>query len=125
MITVSPRSFMSQVLEPKAASLRRPEDGGKVADDVLKAIWKIVHERGLEVGAQLPSIRELADQLQVKPTVVRDALLQAQAMGFLKILPRAGAFLQTAAPGARAAGNRMEHILPNVFQAALLQDEHN
>jgi GntR family transcriptional repressor for pyruvate dehydrogenase complex len=53
----------------------------------------VARERGLEAGDQLPSIRDLAIHLRVKPTVVRDALLQAQGMGLLKVLPRAGAFL--------------------------------
>src|SRR5262245_65102935 len=33
--------------------------------------------------------------LEVKPTAVRDALLQAQTMGLLRILPRSGAYIQS------------------------------
>jgi GntR family transcriptional repressor for pyruvate dehydrogenase complex len=68
--------------------------------DLLRTILDLVQQRGLKVGEQLPSIRELADLLDVKPTAVRDALLQAQAMGLVRILPRAGAFLQATVPAA-------------------------
>lgn len=61
--------------------------------DPLQLILEIVREQGLSSGDQLPSIRELADRLEVKPTVVRDALLQGQGRGMFKILPRSGAFL--------------------------------
>lgn len=66
--------------------------------DLLRTILDLVQARGLKVGEQLPPIRELADLLDVKPTAVRDALLQAQAMGLVRILPRAGAFLQANTP---------------------------
>lgn len=55
--------------------------------DLLPALWQIVQDRGLQIGDQLPSIRELAELLDVRPTVVRDAFLEAQGKGFLRILP--------------------------------------
>jgi GntR family transcriptional repressor for pyruvate dehydrogenase complex len=83
---------------------------------LLGLIFDLVRNRGLAVGAQLPSIRELAELFRVKPTAVRDALLQAQAIGWVRILPRAGAFLR-AAPSAAdesPAPNSMPNE-PNVF----------
>ena len=64
-------------------------------EDVLQTLLAVVQDRGLKVGDQLPSIRELAEHLEVKPTTVRDALLRAQTMGLVRILPRAGAFLRS------------------------------
>lgn len=61
--------------------------------DLFPALWQIVQERGLQIGDQLPSIRELAEALDVRPSVVRDTFLEAQGKGWLRILPRAGAFL--------------------------------
>lgn len=58
------------------------------------SIRAVVQDRHLQVGDQLPSIRELADRLEVKQTAVRDALLKAESQGLVKILPRAGAFLK-------------------------------
>ncbi|WLD10046.1 FadR/GntR family transcriptional regulator [Planctellipticum variicoloris] len=61
---------------------------------ILEVIGAIVTERGLSPGDQLPSIRELADRLGLKPTTVRDALLKAESQGLVKVLPRAGVFLR-------------------------------
>ncbi|MCP4194315.1 MAG: GntR family transcriptional regulator [Planctomycetaceae bacterium] len=43
------------------------------------------------------SIRNLAGQFEVKAGLVRDALLDAQRRGLVKVLPRAGAFFDTPA----------------------------
>jgi len=60
-------------------------------------VWELIVERAealsLGSGDQLPGVRELAEQLSVKPSIVRDALLQAQARGAVRIVPRVGAFL--------------------------------
>lgn len=76
---------------------------GNGAGSLLDRIWDVARERGLAAGEQLPPIRELAGQLCVKPTAVRDALLKAESMGLVKVLPRAGAFLRVGAPTARLA----------------------
>ncbi len=80
--------------ETSTATLNRP-----ATDDLLPAVLELIRERGLKVGDQLPSIRELADLLAVKPTAVRDALLRAQALGLVRVLPRAGAFLRSSLLG--------------------------
>jgi GntR family transcriptional repressor for pyruvate dehydrogenase complex len=56
---------------------------------------ELIHQQGLGVGDKLPNIRQLALMLEVKPTAVRDALLQAQTIGLLRILPRSGAYIQS------------------------------
>jgi GntR family transcriptional repressor for pyruvate dehydrogenase complex len=85
--------------------------------DLLRTILDLIQQRGLKVGEQLPSIRELAELLEVKPTAVRDALLQAQAMGLVRILPRAGAFLQATVPAAadEPRGGILLPEEPNLF----------
>ena len=92
---------------------------------VLNSIWSVVQERGLKVGDQLPSIRELSDRLEVKRTVVRDALLKAESLGIVKVMPRAGAFLKTPVPGSSEIPPLSEPALPHFFQQALLREEHN
>lgn len=80
------------------------------------AIWERIVARAealkLDAGQPLPAVRELAEQMALKPSVVRDALLQAQAKGAVRIVPRVGAFLAVAPAealqlvcGDRAAGN--------------------
>ena len=93
------------------------------AAGVLDSIWEIVRQRGLKAGDQLPSIRELADRLELKQTAVRDALLKAEAMGLIKVLPRAGAFLQANAHASAPVG--LDEMLPAAFQSALVCDEQN
>src|SRR5262249_31873291 len=91
------------------ASVRR-----ETSPDALRSIMDFIREQGLAVGAQLPSIRELADRLELKPTAVRDALLRAQTMGLVSIRPRSGAFLQAQVP-ANGALPGMSVEVPNVF----------
>ena len=55
----------------------------------------LIEERSLKPGDRLPSIRDLADQFGVKTGAVRDALLDAQGRGLIKMLPRAGAFVES------------------------------
>jgi GntR family uxuAB operon transcriptional repressor len=66
--------------------------------NVWPAILDLIRERGLSPGDQLPSIRELAERLEVKQTVIRDALLKAESQGMVKVLPRAGVFLRSSSP---------------------------
>jgi GntR family transcriptional repressor for pyruvate dehydrogenase complex len=92
---------------------------------VLDSIWDVVRQRGLKVGDQLPSIRELAERLQVKQSAVREAFLKAETMGWVKVLPRAGAFLRTTSPAAKNVPVGGDHSLPGVFQAAFVENEQN
>jgi GntR family transcriptional repressor for pyruvate dehydrogenase complex len=89
------------------------------------SIWAVVQNRGLQVGDQLPSIRELADRLEVKQTAIRDAFLKAESLGLIKILPRAGAFLKAAIPGPKPGSLPIETNLPDSLESGLSHDEHN
>ncbi len=57
-------------------------------------IVDLIQQREYQVGDKLPPIRELSKLLGQNATAVRDALLQAQTLGLVKVLPRAGAFVQ-------------------------------
>lgn len=92
---------------------------------VWDSIWAIIQDRGLQVGDQLPSIRELADRLEVKQTAVRDALLKAESNGLIKILPRSGAFLRANGHLPGKATPPVDTVLSDIFQSALTHDEHN
>ena len=81
--------------------------------------------QSLQPGDRLPSIRELAEQFDVKTGAVRDALLNAQGRGLIKVLPRAGAFVEALVePPAKSTsaarlGTRLRELLAaenqNVF----------
>jgi len=89
------------------------------------SIWAIAQDRGLRAGDQLPSIRELAEHFEVKQTAVRDALVKAESLGFINILPRAGAFLRTVNPAANSISPMVEPAVPDPIRIALNQGEHN
>ena len=63
--------------------------------DIVRALMRTIHSEGLAVGDRLPPIRTLAERLGVNGSTVRDALIQLQTMGMIKIFPRSGAFVQS------------------------------
>lgn len=64
------------------------------SESVVGRIAKLIRDQGLQPGDRLPSIRALADQLGASVNVVRDSLLVAQTQGMVRVLPRAGAFVE-------------------------------
>ncbi len=86
---------------------------------VVRRLLDLIHEQGLKVGDQLPNIRVLATTLGIKPTAVRDALLQAQTMGLVRILPRSGAYVQSLTYGP------LVESLAVTIEPALIQADHN
>jgi GntR family transcriptional regulator, transcriptional repressor for pyruvate dehydrogenase complex len=68
-------------------------------------VWGLIADYAaslnLASGEPLPAVRELAERIGAKPSVVRDALLQAQAKGAVRIVPRVGAFLSATPAEAR------------------------
>jgi DNA-binding FadR family transcriptional regulator len=63
---------------------------------VLKQVLEYACSAGLAAGDKLPSCRHLADTLQIDRHKIRDALVQAEAMGLVRVYPRAGAFIRAA-----------------------------
>ena len=85
-------------------------------------LGRFITEESLKPGDRLPSIRDLAAQFDVKAGAVREALLDAQRKGIVKVLPRSGTFVAQAAddlsndspsdsaPGMRL-GTRLQELL--------------
>jgi DNA-binding FadR family transcriptional regulator len=94
-----------------------PRRGG--IDGIVQTILTLIREQGLKPGDRLPAIRELAASLEVPPTLVRDALLRAQTVGLVRIVPRGGAFVESLgyAP--------LVDAFVQTLQPALLQRDHN
>lgn len=65
---------------------------------VLRRVLEYARSLGLSEGDKLPSYRHLADALNVERHRIHDALVQAEAMGLVRVFPRAGAFIQSAPP---------------------------
>jgi GntR family transcriptional repressor for pyruvate dehydrogenase complex len=86
---------------------------------VVQRLVEHIRSQGLSVGDRLPSIRQLAGSMKVSPSLVRDAMVQAQAMGLIKLHPRSGAFVQSLnfAP--------MVDALAGTLPTTLMQRDHN
>ena len=101
-----------------ATTLATPpaEDSTRV---VSRELIRHIQSDGLAVGDRLPSIRQLAKKFGTSASVVRDALMRVQTMGLVKILPRSGAFVQS------ADYTPMVGVLSETIDAVLVQMDHN
>jgi GntR family transcriptional regulator, transcriptional repressor for pyruvate dehydrogenase complex len=69
----------------------------RVADDVVEQLRQRVAEQGLRPGDRLPSERELARQLGIGRTSLREGLRVLELIGFLEIRPGRGVYLKEGA----------------------------
>jgi len=100
------------VNQPSATMTSTISPTGAAVDQIVR----LIRERGLRPGDQLPSIRNLAETLDQSISAVRNALLQAQARGLIKVLPRAGAFIQAVVPAEDpTAGKDSGYAWPVMF----------
>lgn len=89
--------------------------------DLVRELIHQIKSGGLAPGDRLPSIRALAEQYNVTASSVRDAQIQLQTMGLIKIVPRSGAVVQSAnfesLVGALAdtLGNTLSQADPSLF----------
>lgn len=63
--------------------------------DLVRSLIRYIHSDRLAAGDRLPPIRTLAERFGVTGSAVRDALIQLQTMGMIRILPRSGVFVQS------------------------------
>lgn len=91
--------------------------------DVVEFVRVLIAENELVADDRLPPIRNLAVQFGVKPGTVRDALLTAQAQGFVKVLTRVGAIEKSVKDSQRSktAAEQPGASLGNVVR----QDDQN
>ena len=75
--------------------MRRPQS---LPNAVMAEIQRVFVQRGLKVGDRLPSERELAKQLSVGRSSLREAMQGLQTMGFVEVRHGVGAFF-TSEPG--------------------------
>ncbi len=69
----------------------------RLSDDAAEQVRRLIHEGGLRPGDRLPSERDLARQLGVARTSVREGLRSLEIAGFLEIVPGKGTFLRDGA----------------------------
>jgi GntR family transcriptional repressor for pyruvate dehydrogenase complex len=61
----------------------------------MRQLIRYISSRRLSEGHRLPSIKQLAGKWRVGAHAVRDALLQAQTMGLVRVQPRSGSYVQS------------------------------
>lgn len=87
--------------------------------NLVSDLLDFVRREGYGPGDRLPPIRQLSAALGLGRNAVRDALLEAQTLGFVRIEPRLGVFLQDF-----ALGDRVDGFGP-VLERVLGQEEQN
>src|SRR3954454_919851 len=73
---------------------------------------EFVRRQGYGPGERLPPIRQLAAALGLGRNAIRDALLEAQTLGFVRIEPRLGVFVQDLDPI-----NQTDGLVPALAQS--------
>jgi DNA-binding FadR family transcriptional regulator len=81
----------------------------------VNELLNFVRSEGYGPGDRLPPIRQLSVKLGFGRNAIRDGLVEAQSLGYVKIEPRLGVFVQDPDPAPRA-----DHLVQ-----ALSQDEQN
>lgn len=74
-----------------AAKQNKPDPQGSATGRLISYIT----EKKYAIGDRLPSIKGLAVELGLPPHAVRDALLEAQTLGLVRVQARSGAFVQS------------------------------
>ncbi len=66
-----------------------------VVESAVDLLLDLIARGKYQIGDRLPPIKELAVALDLPPHAVRDALLQAQTIGFVTVRPRSGAYVRS------------------------------
>ena len=91
--------------------------------DVVDLVGDLIAKDHLGPGERLPPIRELAVRFGVKAGTVRDALLDAQGKGLVKVLPRVGAIVQPASDSQSSKGIAT-HLIGEFGELMRQQDQN-
>jgi GntR family transcriptional repressor for pyruvate dehydrogenase complex len=97
----------------------RPLERSRIYEDVGERLAEFVGESGMKVGDQFPPERDLARQLHVSRTSVRQSFVVLQALGFVDVRHGEGVFLRRT----RGFGDSLTKLLerrrrlPDVLEA--------
>ena len=67
----------------------------RASEDIIEQVHDLITAGQLKVGDRLPSERDLAKQLQVGRSTVREAIRAMESLGILQVRPGEGTFLTT------------------------------
>ncbi|MGH7608409.1 MAG: FadR/GntR family transcriptional regulator [Candidatus Dormibacteria bacterium] len=97
----------------------RPIARSRLYEDLVDRLGEYVEEAGMVAGDRFPAERDLAQQLAVSRTSIRQALVVLQAQGFVDIRHGDGAFLRRTRGFGESLPRLMERRrrLPEVLEA--------
>jgi GntR family transcriptional repressor for pyruvate dehydrogenase complex len=104
---------------PSAAALRPLERSRRLYEDVGERLGEFVRESEMSPGDQFPAERDLAHQLQVSRTSVRQSFVVLQALGFVDVRHGEGVFLRRTRGFGESLAKLLERRrrLPEVLEA--------
>src|SRR6476660_958718 len=86
--------------------------------NLVSELIDFVKRQGYRPGDRLPTIRQLSATLDLGRNAIRDGLLEAQTLGFVRIEPRLGVFVQNLDPA-----NGTDRLTP-ALEKTLCQDQN-
>jgi len=89
------------------------------SSDIVQELLSLIRSEGLVEGDRLPSIRQLSARLGARPHVVRDALMQAQMLGYVKVPSRSRAVVRS------SRSSNGEHVQSDTMESLLEGGEHH
>ena len=81
-------------VEPSVASDGADAANGRTARRIASTIGRMISSGSLEVGARLPTVRELSRRLGVSPTTVSEAWRRLADVGAIETRGRNGSFVR-------------------------------
>jgi GntR family transcriptional repressor for pyruvate dehydrogenase complex len=102
-----------------ATSALRPLERTRLYEDVGERLGEFVRESGMVPGEQFPAERDLARQLRVSRTSVRQSFVVLQALGFVDVRHGEGVFLRRTRGFGESLTKLLERRrrLPDVLEA--------
>ncbi len=79
----------------KNLSLLEPPKKTRLYENIIEQIVDLMKRGDLKPGDRLPTERDLAEQLQVSRTAIREAFRSLEIMGFIESKVREGTFVKT------------------------------
>lgn len=95
---------------------------GALADDIVRHVERRIASGGLSAGAKLPPERELAAELGVSRSALREALMRLQVAGLVERRQGSGTRIAESARVAETIGRQLGAAGANATHAAELRD---
>lgn len=94
--------------------------GTPVYVQIMDQVHALVREGALQAGASLPSVRQLAADLEVNPNTIAKAYTLLEREGTVRTIARRGTFVAEGAPGSstRATDRRLDEAITRVIERA-------